>query len=504
MKIDIKNLTIRQAHQHLMAGDFMARDLAQAYLKNINSKLNAYIEIFDDVLEQADKADKKIKDGTATLLTGIPIAIKNNILIKGKRTTAGSKILENYHAVYDATVIKKLKEAGAVFIGGTNMDEFAMGSSTENSAFGAVKNPYDTTRVSGGSSGGSAVAVAANMAIVSLGTDTGGSIRQPASFCGVVGLKSTYGAVSRYGAIAMGSSLDQISPLGKTIDDTRIVFDCIKGRDKMDSATISDELYAKHKIEAGKSKKTTIGVPAHFMKEGVDKDVMTNFQESVKKLKNLGYKIKEIELPNIKYALAAYYIIMPAEASTNLARYDGVRYGYLKEGENLLDDYIKTRGSSFGKEVRRRIMLGTYVLSAGYYDAYYNKATAVREVLRNDFRKVFESVDAIITPTAPTPAFKIGEKTEDPIQMYLADIFTVSANVTGIPAISIPSGFVNREDPNPTDPNSSQMNGQSGRGPKPAVGRGKKLPLGLQIMAPWTREDILFHIGENFENGCKI
>ncbi|MFH1402410.1 MAG: Asp-tRNA(Asn)/Glu-tRNA(Gln) amidotransferase subunit GatA [Patescibacteria group bacterium] len=471
MKIDIKNLTIRQAHKHLMAGDFTARALARACLDNINPELNSYIEIFDDVLEQADEADKRIQAGDATLLTGIPLAIKNNILIKGKRTTAGSKILENYHAVYDATVIKKLKEAGAVFVGGTNMDEFAMGGSTENSAFGITKNPRDISRVPGGSSGGSATAVANGEALASLGTDTGGSIRQPASFCGVVGLKPTYGAVSRYGAIAMGSSLDQIGSLGKTIDDAQIVFDCIKGKDKKDSTTIADELYTQRQI-TNENKKITIGVPTHFLKEGVDEDALANFQEAVKKLKNLGYEIKEIELPNIKYSLAVYYIIMPAEASTNLARYDGVRYGHLKEGKNLLEDYMKTKGSGFGKEVRRRIMLGTFVLSAGYYDAYYNKATALREIIREDFRQAFESVDAIITPTTPTPAFKIGEKIKDPIQMYLADIFTVSANVTGIPAISLPSGFVDRE--------------------------GKQLPLGLQIMASPAQENILFQIGKKF------
>lgn len=466
MKIDLQTLTIKKAHKHLLAGVFSARDLAQAYLDNISPELNAYIEIFDDVLEQADKADKKIKDGKATLLTGIPIAIKNNILIKGKRTTAGSKILENYHAVYDATVIKKLKEAEAVFIGGTNMDEFAMGSSTENSAFDVVKNPYDITRVPGGSSGGSAAAVASNMALAALGTDTGGSIRQPASFCGVVSLKPTYGAVSRYGAIAMGSSLDQIGPLAKTIEDVKILFDCIKGEDKMDSATIPDR--AREKARGETNKKMTIGVPRHFLKDGIDKVVLADFEEAIKKLKIVGYEIKEIKLPNIKYALPVYYIIMPAEASANLARYDGVRFGYLKEGENLLEDYMKTKGSGFGKEVRRRIMLGTFILSAGYYDAFYNKAISLREIIKDDFNKVFESVDAIITPTTPTPAFKIGEKSNNPLQMYLEDIFTVSANVAGIPAMSVPSGFAG------------------------------KLPLGLQIMSPRRREDILFQIGKDF------
>ena len=470
MKIDLQKLTIKKAHKHLMDGDFSARELTQVYLENINPELNAFIEIFDDALEQADEADKRIKAGQTTVLTGIPLAIKNNILIKGNRTTAGSKILENYHAVYDATVIKKLKEAGAVFLGGVNMDEFAMGSSTENSAFGVTKNPYDRERVSGGSSGGSAVAVVGNEALGALGTDTGGSIRQPASFCGIVGLKPTYGAVSRYGAVAMGSSLDQIGPLGKTVEDVQIIFECIKGQDKLDSTSLTDELYLGQEIKSVQA--MTIGVPRHFLKEGLDKDVLANFEEAVEKLKAAGYQIKEIELPNLKYALAVYYILMPAEASTNLARYDGVRFGHLREGQNFLEDYSQTRGSGFGKEVRRRIMLGTFVLSAGYYDAYYNKATAVREIIRADFRRAFEIVDAILTPTTPSPAFKIGEKTKDPLQMYLEDIFTVSANVTGIPALSVPSGFVGRD--------------------------GKKLPVGLQIMASHTREDILFKIGKDF------
>ncbi|MCK5021992.1 MAG: Asp-tRNA(Asn)/Glu-tRNA(Gln) amidotransferase subunit GatA [Candidatus Pacebacteria bacterium] len=467
MKIDLENLTIKKAHEAMKNGGFSARELAQAYLNNIDKDLNAFIVVFDDVLEQADEADKRFKDGTAELLTGIPIAVKNNILIKGKKTTAGSKILENYKATYDATVIKRLKEKGVVFIGGTNLDEFAMGSSTENSAFGVTKNPHDKTRVPGGSSGGSAVAVASNYALVALGSETGGSIRQPASFCGVVGLKSTYGAVSRYGAAALGSSLDQISPLGKNIEDVEIVFDCIKGEDKMDSTSIPDKIYKEAEKDVNENKKI-IGIPRHFLKEGIDKEVLENFENSVNKFKELGYKIKEIELPNIEYSLAIYYILMPSEASTNLARYDGMRFGFLKEGENLLGDYMKTKGEGFGKEVRRRIILGTYVLSAGYYDAYYNKAQVLRKMIRKEILKAFENVDAIITPTTPTPAFKIGERTKNPVQMYLADIFTVPANITNIPAISIPSGFVNMD--------------------------GKELPLGLQIMTPHMQEKLLFKI----------
>jgi len=470
VKIDTKKLTIREAHEHLIAGDFTACELAQACLDNINPDLNIFIEVFDDVLDQAKLADEKIKNGQADLLTGIPLAIKNNILIKGKRTTAGSKILDNYKAVYDATVIERLKKTGAVFVGGANLDEFAMGGSTENSAYGVTKNPYDETRVPGGSSGGSAVAVAVGACLGALGTDTGGSIRQPASFCGVVGMKSTYGVVSRYGAIAMGSSFDQISPFGKTVDDNQIIFDCIKGEDEMDSTTIPDDVYNKSQTKS--SEEITIGVPKHFLKEGVNEDVLDNFNDSIKQLEKLGYRIKEIELPNISYALAVYYIITPAEASTNLSRYDGIRYGSLKEGDNLLEDYMKTKGQGFGKEVRRRIMLGTYVLSAGYYDAYYNKAVALRDVIKNDFKKAFDEVDVIITPTSPFPAFKIGEKLNDPLKMYLADTFTVSSNVTGTPAISVPSGFANRE--------------------------GKDLPLGLQIIAPEMQENLLFEVSKNF------
>ncbi len=469
MKIDTKKLTIREAHSQMLKGDFTACDLAHACLDNINPELNIFIELFDDVLEQAEKADEMFAKKEATLLTGIPMAIKNNICIKGKRTTAGSKILENYKAVYDATVIRKLKAEGVVFIGGTNLDEFAMGSSTENSAYGVTKNPFDETRVPGGSSGGSAVAVATGACLAALGTDTGGSVRQPASFCGVVGMKSTYGVVSRHGAVAVGSSLDQISPFGKVVDDVQIIFDCIKGNDEMDSTSIPDKVYQEAQVER---KNKVIGVPKHFVEKGVDEDVLANFYDSVDRLKNNGYEIKEIDLPNLEYALAVYYIIMPAEVSTNLARYDGVRYGFLKEGENLLEDYLKTKGEGFGKEVRRRIMLGTYILSAGYNDAYYNKALALRDVIKKDFEEVFKTVDAVITPTSPTPAFKIGEKSNDPLQMYLSDIFTVSINVVGIPAISVPSGFVKRDE--------------------------KDLPLGLQIITPEMREDIMFEISENF------
>ena len=470
--IDIKKLDIKTANKHLIEGDFSAVELAENCIKNIkerNSEINAYLEIYDDILEKAAEADDKIKNKKEiSILTGIPLALKDNILYQGKRVTAGSKILENYTAIYDATVIKKLKAAGAVFVGRTNLDEFAMGSSTENSVFGVTKNPYDMERVAGGSSGGSAASVASLGALAALGSDTGGSVRQPASFCGVVGLKPTYGAVSRYGLIAMGSSLDQIGPIGKTVSDVEIIFNAIRGDDKMDSTSLFDK---SQRISGEDREEKTIGIPADFISDGIDKDIFENFNDSIEKLKSLGYKIKEITLPNIKHSLAVYYIIMPAEASANLARFDGVRYGLRKEGTDMTEDYFETREAGFGIEVKRRIMLGTHILSSGYYDAYYNKANAVRNIIKSDFDKAFSEVSAVITPTTPTPAFKIGEKS-NPLSMYLADIFTVPANLTGMPAISIPSGIVAR--------------GQA------------KLPVGLQIMTPYMKEDILFNIGRDF------
>jgi aspartyl-tRNA(Asn)/glutamyl-tRNA(Gln) amidotransferase subunit A len=347
------------------------------------------------------------------------------------------------------------------------MDEFAMGGSTENSAYGPTRNPYDDNRVAGGSSGGSAGALAMGGAIATLGTDTGGSVRQPASFCGVVGLKPTYGAISRFGLMAMGSSLDQAGPITRTVSDSELLFNLMAGEDVLDSTTIKTNKRVKKE-----KKDIVIGVPWHFLKEGLDESVSKNLKESIKKLEDLGFKTKEIELPNIKYSLAVYYIIMPAESSTNLARYDGMRYGERVSGENLLEDYLKSRGEGFGKEVRRRILLGTYVLSAGYYDAYYNKAQLVRGLLKEDFAKAFKDVDVILTPTSPIPAFKVGEKADDPLSMYLADIFTVTANLVGIPAISVPSGF-------------SEVDG-------------KKLPIGMQFMANYLDEDTLFSLGKTF------
>ncbi len=485
MSINLSELTIAKAHRHLVNGDFSARELAESYLKNISEKnpeINAYLETFDTVLEQAREADKRIKTKKEVhSLTGIPLAMKDNILIKGYRCGAASKILEGYRATYDSTVAKKLKEAGAVFLGRTNMDEFAMGSSTENSAYGPTKNPHDLSRVPGGSSGGSAAAVAGGMALAALGSDTGGSVRQPASFCGIVGMKPTYGAVSRHGLIAMGSSLDQIGPLTKTVEDAEIIFNMIKGRDSLDSTSreFSTKVFSK--------KKLCIGVLKHAFErnatQGITPDVFDNFNKTIETFYELGFdveqKVIDAETASgivpFAHSLPAYYVIMPAEVSSNLARFDGVRYGKHAKGVTLFEDYAKTRGAGFGPEVRRRIMLGTYVLSAGYYDAYYNKANIVRTAIKQAFEYIWnQGVDIILTPTTPSPAFKLKEKTSDPLQMYRADIFTVTANIAGIPAISIPSGY--------------------------ATVDGKQLPLGIQIMAPHGREDILFSLGKHFES----
>ena len=471
MDIDTKNLTIKSAHSHLKNGDFSAVELAEAYLKNIkekNKEFFAYIEVFDDVLEQAKRADEMFKNGTVTELTGIPLAIKDNMLIEGKESAAASKILKGHIGIYDATVIVKLKKQGAVFLGRANMDEFAMGGSTETSCYGVTRNPHDTSRVPGGSSGGSAAAVAGDMALGALGSDTGGSIRQPAAFCGIVGIKPTYGAVSRYGLMAMASSLDQIGPFAKTTEDAEILFNAIRGHDKMDSTSVPDEALPKPELK----QKLVIGIPREFLSMGgLDPKILQNFEDAVTRLQEKGYELKDISLPFIKYALSTYYVLMPAEVSSNLARFDGIRFGLSVSGENVSDSYKKTRALGFGEEVRRRIMLGTYVLSSGYYDAYYGKANQARTLIKKDFERVFREVDIIATPTAPTAAYKVGEKINNPLEMYLADIFTVPANIAGLPAISVPSGCVEEE--------------------------GKQLPLGLHLLAPYFQEDVLFRVGRD-------
>ncbi|KND48670.1 MAG: aspartyl/glutamyl-tRNA(Asn/Gln) amidotransferase, A subunit [Parcubacteria bacterium C7867-005] len=469
--IDLNSLTISSAREALKARKFSARELMEASIQTIKDKdsdIHAFLEVFEDALGLADEADKKIKEGVDLPLLGVPIALKDNMLVSGHKVSAGSKILENFTAPIDSTAVRKLKDAGAIIIGRTNMDEFAMGSSTENSSYGPTKNPIDPTRVPGGSSGGSAAAVASGMVIGALGSDTGGSIRQPAAFCGLVGLKPTYGRVSRSGLIAYGSSLDQIGPLVKTVSDAEILYDVLKGQDPMDSTTIGDQSYPKKK-----DFKKIIGVPRSFVEsEGVSPEIKKNFQETEKRFRDLGYEVRDIELEHLRFSLSVYYIVALAESSSNLARFDGVKYGLHVDGDNGIDDYFKTRGAGFGQEVRRRIILGTYVLSSGYYDEYYNTALKVRKLITDEFRKVFMEVDLILTPTTPTSAWKMGEKSTSPLEMYLEDIFTVPANTTGCPAISLPSGH---EEINQI-----------------------KLPLGIELTADLGREDNLLKAGKEF------
>ena len=462
--------TIKELCRQYIAGERTPLEVFDETMKVIaekNAELNAFLEVFEDARKEAEEATQRYKvekENTPALL-GIPLAIKSNILIKGRKATAASKILENYTATYDATVIARLKTAGAIFVGATNMDEFAMGGSTENSAFGTTKNPLDTTRVPGGSSGGSAAAVAMGAVPAAMGTDTGGSIRQPASFCGLVGFKPTYGAVSRFGLIAMGSSLDQAGPLTNSVEDAELIHSIISGLDSYDATTITPDTYISRPLQ----EKYTLGIPRQFLADGIDPDVLAAFNAHVDSLKAQGHTIIDIELPIFEKGLAAYYIVMPAEVSSNLARFDGMRYGLSVEGDTLLDVYQKTRAAGFGKEVKRRILLGTYVLSSGYYDAYYGKAELVRTKMRAELIEVFKNVDFIITPTAPTPAFKIGEQ-EDPLAMYRQDIFTVPVNLTGVPALSFPMGTVTRE--------------------------GVDLPVGVQYIAPHGEDARLFAIGK--------
>lgn len=477
----LHNLTIKTFHEGLTKKEFSAHEMAQElfdYIEKENPKLNAYLSLNKRLaLKQAEEADLKIaKNESVNFLTGLPLAIKDNILIEGERATAASKILENYKAAYDATVIKKLKASNSVFLGMTNMDEFAMGASTENSAFGPTKNPHDLSRVPGGSSGGSAAAVASHMAVAGLGSDTGGSIRQPSAFCGVVGFKPTYGAVSRYGLMAMASSLDQIGPITKTVDDAAILFKEIVGRDAMDSTSV-DVSYGNellnHKLED--IKKLKIGIPTEYFIEGLDKNVGKKIEEVIKDLENLGLKTKRISLPHAKYALACYYIIVPAEVSSNLARFEGIRYGKRQKAPSLLELYKKNREVGFGAESKRRILLGTFVLSSGYYDAYYAKAQKVRTLIKQDFDEAFKDVDVILTPTTPTLPFKIGEKANDPLAMYLSDLFTISANLAGVPAVSIPAkGWI-----------------KGGEGPE--------LPVGFQLMGRHFCEADILGIGHYYE-----
>lgn len=462
--------TVKELRTKYISGELTPTEVVQKTLDTIkekNGEIHAFLDVYQDAIEKAKEATKiyKEKGKEAPSLLGIPIALKNNILIKGRKVTAASKILENYTAVYDATIVKRLKEAGAIIVGATNLDEFAMGSSTENSAFGVTKNPIDTSRVPGGSSGGSAAAVAMGAVPVAIGTDTGGSVRQPASYCGLVGYKPTYGAVSRYGLMAMGSSLDQAAPLTNSVEDAELIHNIMSGLDKMDATTITEDTYP----EVPKKDSYTFGIPRHFLAEGIDEDVLKVFEEHLAGLKKSGHKIVDIELPLFEKGLAAYYIVMPAEVSSNLARYDGIRYGLSAKGDTLLDVYEKSRADGFGDEVKRRILLGTYVLSSGYYDAYYSKAELARKKMREELSEVFEKIDFIVTPTTPTPAFKIGENT-DPLSMYKQDIFTVPVNLAGVPAITFPMGVVKQDK--------------------------KELPIGVQYIGPHGGDARLFDIGK--------
>jgi len=488
---------IKELHRKLISGEITSVQLTEEYFGRIQKKdkeLFAYLTLTkESALKQAKKVDEKIKNGEEIgLLEGIPGAIKDNMCLLGTRTTAGSKILDNYIAPYDATAVTRLKESGAVILGKTNMDEFAMGSSTETSAYGPTKNPVDPERVPGGSSGGSAVAVAADEAVWALGSDTGGSIRQPAAFCGVVGLKPTYGRVSRSGLLAMASSLDQIGPITKTVEDAAIVLSEIAGEDKLDSTTARSSGKRYENYLTGEVKGLKIGIVREYL-DSLKGDTKKLMEKSIETYKKLGAEIKEIELPYAKYALPVYYIIMPCEVSSNLARFDGIKYGmraddsqktpidFSPEDRTLLETYLDSRKYGFGPEVKRRIMLGTYALSSGYYDAYYLRAQKVRALIKKDFEKAFAEVDLILTPTTPTPAFKLGEKSKDPLEMYLSDIFTVTANIAGVPAISIPCGEIEAEGNPP-----------------------RRIPFGIQLTAKWFDEENLLRAAHAYEVNSKL
>ncbi len=461
--IEITNLSLKQLSQGVATGEFSAVEVLQAFLKKIAEKerrLNAFITVNS---EGALKAAQAIKRGGKGKLLGVPLAIKDNISTKGLRTTAGSKIIENYIPPYNATVIEKVLREGAIILGKTNLDEFAMGSSTENSAYGVTKNPADLTRVPGGSSGGSAAAVAAGMAPAALGTDTGGSIRQPAAFCGVVGFRPTYGAVSRYGVIALTSSLDQVGPLTRTVADARYLFEIIRGKDPYDATTVNVP------SPATKKGKLRVGLPQeYFSGKGLDPRVGARVQEAAQYLVERGMVVEEISLPHTEYGLPVYYILTPSEASANLARFDGVRFGHQAVAESLEAFYLRSRGEGFGAEPKRRIILGTFALSSGYAEQYYLRAARARTLIGDDFRKAFQKVDLILAPVTPTTAFKIGEK-KDPLSMYLSDIFTIPANLAGLPGISVPVGTL------------------------------AGLPVGVQLIGPQFSEERLFAVGELLE-----
>ncbi|MBM3154252.1 MAG: Asp-tRNA(Asn)/Glu-tRNA(Gln) amidotransferase subunit GatA [Chloroflexi bacterium] len=445
---DLYRLTIGEAHQLLKRKQLSSVELTKACLKRLaqaEEKVHACITVCGEMaMRQAAEADKAIGSGKAKPLTGIPTIIKDNMCTRGIKTTCASRILENFVPPYNATVVEKLNAAGVVVLGKANMDEFAMGSSTENSAFFPTRNPWDLDRVPGGSSGGSAVAVAADEAVYTLGSDTGGSIRQPAGFCSVVGMKPTYGRVSRFGLVAFASSLDQIGPITKTVTDCALVMNVISGHDPRDSTSVPNPVPDYTKSLIPDLKKLRIGIPKEYLVEGMQPEVRVIMQAAIAKLEELGAEVDwNVSLPHTKYALAAYYILAPSEASANLARYDGVKYGFsYRDTSNMWEAMEKTKQFGFGAEVKRRIMLGTYALSAGYYDAYYLKAQKVRTLIKQEFDHAFEKYDALVTPTSPTVPFKLGERVDDPVQMYLSDICTLPTNIAGIPGISVPAGFV--------------------------------------------------------------
>ncbi|MYD08844.1 MAG: Asp-tRNA(Asn)/Glu-tRNA(Gln) amidotransferase subunit GatA [Chloroflexi bacterium] len=471
---ELTSLTISDALELMRAGDISARELTEAHLQRIEAldpALGAYLTVTDDLArQQAAAADAARAAGDERPLLGIPIALKDVLSTRGIETTCGSRILKGYEPIYDATVVTRLREAGAVLLGKLNMDEFAMGSSTENSAYFPTRNPWNLERVPGGSSGGSAAAVAANMALATLGTDTGGSIRQPASFCGVSAIKPSYGRVSRYGLIAYGSSFDQAGPFARTVEDLARTLGVIAGHDPLDSTSMPSAAPDYVAGLAGDVRGLRIGLPREYFAEGLQPEVETAVRAAAAHLESLGAEVRELSFEHADYCLPAYYIIAMAEASANLARYDGVRFGARVEGADLIDSYKKTRGAGFGEEVKRRIMLGTYTLSAGYYDAYYGKAQAARTLIRGDFDAMFAGVDALLAPVAPTTAFKFGEVTRDPMRMILADVLTISANLAGICGLSLPCGF-------------------------DAGG----LPIGMQLLgAPFTEERLL-RLGAAFQ-----
>lgn len=471
----LHQLTISEAADKLSKGEISSRALVQACLdqiQRVDGKVRAFLS-YDaaDALTQADAADRARSSGRSGALLGIPISIKDVIAVKGQPLNCGSKILGEFVSPYDATVIERLRAAGAIVFGRLNMDEFAMGSSTENSAFQVTRNPWDLSRIPGGSSGGSAAAVAADECLAALGSDTGGSVRQPASLCGCVGLKPSYGRVSRYGLVAFASSLDQIGCFGKQVSDAACVLEAVSGIDRRDSTSAPQPVPGFVANLTGDIRGLRLGLPKEYMVGGLNKEVKQAVDSAVKKLSGLGAEIVEISLPHTDYAIAAYYIIATAEASANLARFDGIRYGLRVDAPDPITLYSQTRGSGFGPEVKRRIILGTYVLSSGYYDAYYLRAQKVRTLIRKDFLQAFEKVDALVTPTSPTAAFKIGEKTEDPLQMYLMDIFTISANLAGICGISIPCGFTSSP----------------------------RLPIGLQLLGKPFGEETILRVAHAYE-----